>query len=93
MTDTTPSPAPLRFALVPIEATPQMLESAGTMAGWSGSVHMADVEHSDWYEDIVAASPGNDLLQRIVRALNLGSTSLRNDGYIYAADGFDEILT
>jgi hypothetical protein len=52
-----------------MEATPEMLEAAGAIAGWSGSIHMADVEHSDWYEDIVSASPGADLLERIVKAL------------------------
>ena len=92
MTNTAPSPAPLRFALVPAESTVYMDVAGRRALSDNGCDNVEDSDAEKCYHAMLAANPGNDLLQRIVRALNLGSTSLRNDGYIYAADGFDEIL-
>ena len=84
--------APLKFALVPVEPTLDMQNH-----GWdevaNQRVDVESVETAPIYAAMLAASPGNYLLERIVRALHLGSTNLRNDGYIYASDGIDEILT
>lgn len=69
MTDTTPSPAPLRFALVPIAPIdrPSFCDH-----GLSKSCcwRPLKIEHccADAEQAERDASPGNDLLQRIVRA-------------------------
>lgn len=44
-----------KFVLVPVDPTPRMLESVGTMEGWDGNAGEADENHIDWYQAIEAA--------------------------------------
>lgn len=84
----------IKFALVPVETTLDMMDAGDVAANVINTGgHVSDAAIDAAYCAMLAASPGNDLLERIVRALHLGSTNLRNDGYIYASDGIEEILT
>ena len=80
MTDTTPSPAPLRFALVSADMTPQMVDAYHDNVDSEGPQTL-------WWR-IVEASPGNDLLQRIVRARD-NLQSVRNCRGSEACDVMD----
>lgn len=75
--------APLRFALVPVEPTGDMEHVL-----WRGPALTVD----DAWRDMLAASPGNDLLERIVRALNSHAVNLRNDGFVQASNDIEKIL-
>ena len=65
--------APLKFALVPVEPTQEM--SRQTRAGRIS------------YDHMLAASPGNDLLERIELALTNAATVFSDQGMpAYAAE-------
>lgn len=70
--------APLRFALVPVVPTLEMKRQA----------RAGDLS----YRYMLAASPGNDLLERIVRALNTHTVNLKNDGFDQASEDVETLL-
>ena len=47
---------PKGYVLVPVEPTPEMLESVGTMEGWDGTPWEADENHINWYQAMIAAA-------------------------------------
>ena len=59
--------APLRFALVPVEQDIDM-DIAWREIWYSKRRCIDDADTQDCYTAMLAASPGNDLLERIVRA-------------------------
>lgn len=90
MTDTTPSPAPLRFALVPIDSTVYM-DAAGRRAlSDNGCEHVRDIDAEKCYRAMTAAGPSNDLMQRIVRARD-NLQSVRNWPGVEACDVMDAV--
>ena len=84
--------APLRFALVQIEPT-EAMDSAAELA-LCGSI--GGYEHTCWrsaYDAaMLAASPGNDLLERIVTELNSAHALALNTGYRQSADRIHALL-
>ena len=91
MTDTAPSPAPLRFALVPVEPIERPSfcdhgESRQCCWDYSGT-KCCQADRAQSERD---ASPGNDLLQRIVRARD-NLQSVRNCRGAEACDVMDAV--
>lgn len=80
--------APLRFALVPIVATPEMI-AATRSTPWT----IIPAEHlSALHKTMIAASSGNDLLMLIVAELNMGRALVLNLGYHKSVARIDALL-
>lgn len=75
--------APLKFALVPADLTDEMRVSA-----WHAEDHGITV----MYAAMLAASPGNDLLERMVSELNNSHAMACNHGYKRTADRIHALL-
>jgi hypothetical protein len=76
----------IRFALVPAAATKEM-RKAGREANGPDMKYQGH-EINAIYAAMLAASPGNDLLERIVNALNTAKFVLGTEGF---DDDYDKI--
>lgn len=82
----------MKFRLAPVESTGDM-EAAGRAAMFKNGNRGATSTDADMcYSAMLAASPGNDLLQRIVRALNTHAVNLKNDGFDQASNDVETLL-